>query len=474
MSNKSLNGTGGKAITERNTIVVDLVFGDSRKGGTVDYLARHSDTPTIGVRFNGGPQAAHNVVTAAGTHHTFSHFSSGTFAGSETYMAKDMLVYPFAFFNELDLLAPKVKGIPLLNRTSIHPDARFITPYHQIANRLKEMHRAKSNGKHGSCGMGIGETMADWERDPSYIIYGHMTNDYNAVRGLLERTRERKITELAAIVRDLDGEQAHTLITQLYSNDTLKNITETYVYFNSCVKWMDYAQLKSHADDIGATLIWEGAQGVLIDELYGFNPYTTWSTTTSKNARAAIQEIFGDDNGGVFTIGLARSYFSRHGVGPFPTEFKNLGGEIIPMPMCFEPHNLFNQWQDGMRWGALDFVLMRYAIAATDGVDAIGISHLDQLSLVGARSGKEYDKEIDYCAEYCAADGAAINNLSLPAALQDSFDMTDAIFRVKPIIKSVPYVNASDGINALVLENTGIPVLLNSFGVRSTDQMFVL
>ena len=77
----------------RAILIADLGFGDSGKGTTVDHLARREGASAV-VRYNGGAQAAHNVVTEEGLHHTFAQFGSGTFAGAKTHLSRCMMINP--------------------------------------------------------------------------------------------------------------------------------------------------------------------------------------------------------------------------------------------------------------------------------------------------------------------------------------------------------------------------------------------
>ena len=91
----------------RAYIVVDLGFGDSGKGLLTDYLVRHFEANVV-VRYNGGAQAAHNVVTPDGRHHTFSQFGSGTFNSQvKTYLARHVVIHPTALLIEGDILEQK-------------------------------------------------------------------------------------------------------------------------------------------------------------------------------------------------------------------------------------------------------------------------------------------------------------------------------------------------------------------------------
>src|SRR5215831_1774195 len=144
-------------------IVVDLGYGDAGKGGIVDWLCHRAARVAAGgpvhtvVRFNGGAQAAHNVVTPDGRHHTFAQFGSGTFTpGVRTHLSRFMLVDPLALAAEAGHLASA--GIPdPLGGLTVDRAALLTTPYHRAANRAREVARVAA-ARHGSCGMGIGET----------------------------------------------------------------------------------------------------------------------------------------------------------------------------------------------------------------------------------------------------------------------------------------------------------------------------
>ena len=139
-------------------LTVDLGFGDAGKGSIVDYLARRHDAHTV-VRYNGGAQAGHRVVTpgAAPQEHVFAQFGSGALAGAATHLSRFMLLDPLAMMVEAQHLRELGAPDPFAH-TTIDAGALVITPFQRAANRLKEL--ARGAGRHGSCGMGIGETQA--------------------------------------------------------------------------------------------------------------------------------------------------------------------------------------------------------------------------------------------------------------------------------------------------------------------------
>src|SRR5215210_2605913 len=124
----------------RAFVIVDLGFGDAGKGLLTDCLVRRTGAKVV-VRYNGGAQAGHNVVTPDGRHHTFSQFGSGSFVpGVRTFLSRDVVVHPTALLREEASL--RTAGVTdALERLRISADAVVVTPYHQALNRLRETAR---------------------------------------------------------------------------------------------------------------------------------------------------------------------------------------------------------------------------------------------------------------------------------------------------------------------------------------------
>lgn len=117
------------------------------------------------------------------------------------------------------------------------------------------------------------------------------------------------------------------------------------------------------------SVVFEGAQGVLLDEWHGFHPYTTWSTTTFANAEALLAES--GRSCPARRLGVVRAYTTRHGPGPHMTEDRELAA-LLP-----EPHNGTGAWQGAFRVGHFDAVAHAYAVEVCGGVDALALTHLD-------------------------------------------------------------------------------------------------
>lgn len=353
--------------TRRASIVVDLAFGDSGKGLVTDALVRELGAHVV-VRFNGGGQAGHNVVTGDGRHHTFSQLGAGSFVpGVRTFLSRHVVVHPTALLVEARILAGK--GVPLpLARLLASREALVTTPYHQAANRLRELARAEA--RHGSCGVGVGETVADALEGPEDAVRLADLLDRSTLRAKLERLRERKREELGPELREtarlVAAEPEHRVFDRDEIVDRWIDAVEPLVEAGAIVGDEVLSELLAKGD-----VVFEGAQGVLLDEHAGFHPHTTWSRCTFENALALLEEARFE--GETLRLGVLRTYATRHGRGPMPTEDPRL------VPLLPEPHNTHGPWQEAFRVGAFDAVLARYALAVVGGVDGLALTHLDAL-----------------------------------------------------------------------------------------------
>lgn len=340
----------------RGVIVTDLGFGDSGKGTVTDALVRRLGAGLV-VRHNGGAQAGHNVVLEDGRNHTFSQLGAGSFVqGVRTHLSRYMVIHPGGLLEEAKLLESK-KVENVLSRLTIDPRAKVITPFHQAANRLREVLRGEA--RHGSCGLGVGETMHHWIEHPEEAVTAWDLFHPEHLQSKLCRVQQRYWQEFAGsrteLMRDPLG------VTEM---GILESAHAGIVFMNRA---RQLAPLVRELQPPEGTVIFEGAQGVLLDEWRGFHPHTTWSTCTFDNALELLREWGGEP----YRLGVVRSYATRHGAGPFPTEDRDL---TLP-----EPHNCWGPWQEGFRLGWLDSVLLKYAVEVCGGVDGLALTHLDCL-----------------------------------------------------------------------------------------------
>lgn len=348
-------------MTPQAHLVAGLAYGDEGKGSIVDALVRKHHASLV-VRYNGGAQAAHNVVTPDGRHHTFAQFGAGSFVpGVQTHLSQYMLVNPLNMMCEEEHLR-EVGVSDIWKRTTVDPKALIITPYQKATNRILEMLRGHS--KHGSCGQGVGVTREHSLLHGDKVLFAADLKDEKLTKNKLEFIRKLCLKDIYAMKK-------------VYEADT----REAAVLFDNAVDWI-WQQYKHWPAKIGKFaevmdgvehVVFEGAQGVLLDEIYGSAPFNTWSDTTFNNAHALLKDI--GYNGQQTKIGVVRTYYTRHGVGPFPTEQDWLHKAIVP-----EIHNTTNEYQDDFRLGLFDTKQFGYAVKAVGGVDYVALNHNDLFS----------------------------------------------------------------------------------------------
>lgn len=366
------------------TIVTDLGYGDAGKGSVVDWLCREQSA-TLVVRYNGGSQAAHNVVTPDGVHHCFSQFGSGTLAGTRTYLSEYMLVAPEKVLYEAEQLLQKNVLDPL-SLMFVHERAPVTTPFHRAANRIREILRG--GNLHGSCGHGIGETQADVERYGHEMLYVGDLSSPEIAREKLRYIRARKRIELMKLgdVPELASQNellaSEWMLFEASEAELYRRIVDVYQQFRQSVAVVGDEMIASELNG-DSSIIFEGAQGILLDQEHGFFPYVTRSTTTMSNAYTILERA--GFAGKVMRLGLTRAYMVRHGPGPFPTEDPSLQDVLM------DRHNTENQWQKDVRLGWLDIPMLKYACDVNGGVDGLVVTCMDRLNSL---------REAWVCTEY--------------------------------------------------------------------------
>ena len=412
----------------RHTIVVDLGYGDAGKGTVVDWLCATRPVPAV-VRFNGGAQAGHNVVTADGRSHTFAQFGSGTLHGVPTLLSRFMVLDPLALTAEAEHLASL--GVPdPYGLLTVDGDALVATPYHRAVNRAREL--ARGDARHGSCGMGVGETVAHSLDHPDDAV---RAGDLTSPRAL-----RRKLTAL----RSWAAEVTATV-------EPVDPCADVYAAVADRLRIVPGAYLRALMRQGGC--VFEGAQGVLLDEWRGFHPYTTWSTTTFDNVDALLAET------GTTTmrLGVIRIFTTRHGAGPMVTEDPALTAALV------DPHNSTGEWQGAFRVGHFDAVAHRYAVEVCGGVDGLALTHLD----VAAQT-----KELRLCRSYLI-DGTEADRLQ-PGPFRDLDHqevLTARLLAARPRLDPEPPSTGSPNDWIAAVEGAvGAPVLLASHGPTADDK----
>lgn len=350
-------------------LTVDLGFGDAGKGSIVDFLTRAYHAHTV-VRYNGGAQAGHRVVVAGDSpqEHVFAQFGSGTLAGADTHLSRFMLLDPLAMLVEEQHL--HTLGVTdAFQRTTIDARALIITPFQRAINRLKEV--ARGPKRHGSCGMGIGETMADYLAHGNQVLFAGNLANRDALYQRLRFLQTVNLDKWHALQPDLPDSEAVACEQEWLTDTTwIDWLIDAYDQFSQQARIMpgDYLSTLLRRD---GTVVFEGAQGVLLDEWHGFHPHTTWSTTTLACADQLLTEA--GYTGQQTRIGITRAYATRHGSGPLVTEDARLT-RALP-----DACNRSGDWQHGFRVGWLDLVMLRYARDVVGHLDYLALTCLDRL-----------------------------------------------------------------------------------------------
>ena len=340
-----------KANSATNLVVLGTQWGDEGKGKIVDLL---TDRVSAVVRFQGGHNAGHTLVIN-GKKTVLHLIPSGILRENVTCMiGNGVVLSPQALAKEMEML--ESTGVPVADRLRISPACTLILPYHIALDQAREA--AKSEGKKiGTTGRGIG---------PAY-------EDKVARRGLRvddlfypERLKE-KLTEIL---------EYHNFILVNYFKQAEISVESVY---QEC---LGYAKmLKGLVDDIpyrlhearqkGESLLFEGAQGTLLDIDHGTFPYVTSSNTTAGGTAtgSGFGPLYLD-----YVLGITKAYTTRVGGGPFPTELFDDVGQYLGE----KGHEFGATTGRARRCGWLDAVALSRAIQVNS-VTGICLTKLDVL-----------------------------------------------------------------------------------------------
>ena len=371
-----------------NVVVIGAQWGDEGKGKITDLLSRSAD---IVVRYQGGVNAGHTIVVDNKVLKLHLIPSGILYKNTTCLIGSGTVVDPKVLLREIDML--RENGIDI-SGLKLSSTSHVTMPYHRVLDEAMEKDRG--NHKIGTTGRGIGPTYADKSQRNGV-----------RVRDLLDKKRLKDVLQVP--LKEKNG-----LLEKIYNIKPLneEKIIEEYLEFGN--------RLEPHVVDCSRTIhsasvnkkniLFEGAQGTLLDLDHGTYPYVTSSNPISGGAciGAGVGPTLIDR-----VIGVAKAYTTRVGEGPFPTE---LQGSINDQ-LCDRGGEFGTTTGRRRRCGWFDGIIGKYAVQV-NGLDCLAITKLDVLD--------ELD-EIQVCIAY-KLNGKTINYFPTNA---------DDLRRCKPIFKKL-------------------------------------
>ncbi|MDX1483591.1 MAG: adenylosuccinate synthase [Alphaproteobacteria bacterium] len=333
-----------------NVAVVGAQWGDEGKGKIVDWLSERAD---VVVRFQGGHNAGHTLVINSVTY-KLSLLPSGVVRpGKLSVIGNGVVVDPWALIEEIDTI--REQGVELTPEGLMVADnACLILPFHRHLDAALE--EAKGTNRIGTTGRGIGPAYED-KVGRRAIRVCDLADPVS-----LETRLDQLLFHHNALLRGLGAEE----VTKDEVLSSLNDIAPKILSYSGCV----WAKL-DEARRSGKRILFEGAQGAMLDVDHGTYPFVTSSNTVAGQAAAGT----GIGPGTIdYVLGITKAYTTRVGAGPFPTEQDNEIGEVLGT----RGHEFGTVTGRKRRCGWFDAVMVRQAIK-TGGISGIALTKLDVL-----------------------------------------------------------------------------------------------
>jgi len=358
-----------------NTVAIGIQWGDEGKGKIVDLMAPAMD---VVARFQGGPNAGHTLVL--GDKKTvLNHIPSGILHDDTLCLiGNGTVVDPFRLVEEMDMLLDA--GIPVADRLKISDRCQLILPYHRDLDAAREA--AKGKGKIGTTGKGIG---------PCY-------EDKTARRGI--RLVDLTSADLDARI-DANIEYVNFMLTQYLKAEPINraDVDEAIALAKARLLPLaaDVPLILQKRIKAGDQILYEGAQGSMLDVDHGTYPFVTSSNTVAGAALAGLGVGPGQVDA---VLGICKAYTTRVGAGPFPTELYNAEGmcdaKNAGKHMAEKGHEFGATTGRPRRTGWFDGPVVQHAVRI-NGVTGLAITKLDVLDgldEVKLCTGYELDGEV--------------------------------------------------------------------------------
>jgi adenylosuccinate synthase len=409
-----------------STVIVGAQWGDEGKGKIVDLLAQESD---LVCRYQGGPNAGHTIVVAGETY-KIRQIPSGIIAGKPSAIGAGCVVDPAVLVGELDDL--EVRGHPTEGRLHISGNAHLIMPWHLALDGARE--RRLGRLQIGTTRRGIGPAYAD-----------KATRIGIRVQDLLDAKILRQKLELAVAEKNVWLERVY----RLEPYDVEDVVPAHLAYAERLRPYVsDTSLLVDRALRGGDQVLFEGAQGTLLDLDHGTYPFVTSSSPIA--AGAAVSFGIGPNRIDE-VVGVAKAYVTRVGEGPFPSEIEGPANDRV-RELGQEFGTVTGRER---RCGWLDLVALRFAVRV-NGITSLALTKLDVLSGFS---------EVPLCVRYRLPDGRETEEF--PAHQSD-------FHHCRPVFETLPGWQEKIGVDGLpvaarayvafVERALGVPVTLVGTG----------
>ena len=362
-----------------NVVVVGAQWGDEGKGKIVDWLSERADAV---VRFQGGHNAGHTLVID-GVTYKLSLLPSGIVRPkSLSFIGNGVVIDPWALISEIETV--RGQGVEIgPDNLRISESAVLILPLHRNLDQAREETAGK--GKIGTTGRGIGPAYEDKTARRAIRV-----GDLSEIETLDEKI-DRLLFHHNALLKGMDMEP----IERDGLKAELEKIAPEIIPYTRAV-WQELDQARQRGDRI----LFEGAQGTMLDIDHGTYPFVTSSNTVS--AQAAV----GSGQGPRvidYVLGICKAYTTRVGEGPFPTEQENDVGRLLGK----RGHEFGTVTGRARRCGWFDAVMVRQAVKV-NGIDGIALTKLDVLDGI---------EKLKVCIGY-KIDGDKLDHLPASTVLQ--------------------------------------------------------
>ena len=338
-------------------VVIGANYGDEGKGLITDYLAALAGGDAVVIRFNSSAQAGHTVVTPDGRRHVFHHVGAGTLAGASTLLSRFFVAHPMLLGEELAAL----EGLGVRPDIHVDPRARVATPYDVMLNQLAE--EARGDAPHGSCGIGFNEAVERSLR-PKFVLTVADLADRGATAMRLRAVRDVWVPRRLAVLGLAPPDDMR--------GDLLRGDALIARWLQDAEAFVDATRCVEPGEKPPGRVIFEGAQGLLLDQDGPDFPHVTRSKTGLSNVVRLAQEMEIETLDVTY---VSRTYLTRHGAGPLRYEMPR-----APAGVC-DPTNVPNRYQGPLRFGRLDIDALAARIRADLAFRAGGIGASAGLAL---------------------------------------------------------------------------------------------